>query len=1677
MSGPANWQSSVDSLIPDTFPNGTALSNPGTAAGVRYFKFTFTTTDTTSMNAYMTGNNWAGNEELIISIYVTSDNTSFGGNIINTTNIINIQSGVNLNTTNSSIGIPSNFSNLAFTIQNLQINTSYTIITRTIYNDSGNDLAIYFNSIQTNTKIPITYTETATIPFTPVDWPLYTTNMIPDVNPDNSALSNPGMGSGQRYFKFSFTTDDTTTTASLFVKTNSKSFTEEYFFRFYRNGFYTNFIDGASISNIQSGVNSSGDPLLGRSWYFNNNFSNFAFNFYNLASNTIYYIITRTSFNDDGPDVEFFLQSVQTSRPIPITYTETTSNTSLYQPTIPTNPEIPYVTLSNYSNAPNSGADYVGMDSAFSPQLVSYPLILYHNVDFQYGAYKLRWLNTNNTVNIVDAGITGTFTYNHSLGRYILTFDGYGRSNLYNNVWFTTTLATVTLTNLHTLPNVSYGTDINSIKSITYPITLYDNVDYTFNSYTLRYIASINEIYFYISTTLTLKFNYNNTFNAWVCYYDINNRSSVNNGTVFLTTNSTVISSTPVGWQSNITSIIPDVNPDNSPLSNPGLESGIRFFLFSFTTDTNRFYLDFFITTLSSSSNSNFIVSIFKSNSSSNLINNNNIFNIQSNVSLDSNEQRLQFSNSFNGLAFSLKNLDINSTYYIITKTIHNSTGPDIGLYLQSQYYQLPTPLTYFSTTNSQILYKNSLFSTTNIIPDLNPNSTPLSNPALGQSGDRLFRFSFTTPSTNSLTFYFTSLTNTQSIVYLFKENTFRNYLSLENIFNIQSSITSFDETNSIININTNLYGSEGFSIKNIFPNTTYYFFSKTTSNSTGSDIGMAILSKDTDSFISNITYEATDNNQTSIQFPTSVPGPPDIFIRPDAQDQKVTFYWSYPQNDGNSPISSYLLSSISHNCNIIFSSNTNGQHTLSSLTNNVEYSFQLAASNSIGLGAFSMYRSVKPGPYPSAMEISSVTINYESGSIAMNSILNSSINTPPIKYIIYTSIPLGQSRFNPTVSQVDIFFTNTSTSIINLNKNTNWNVFATAVNDPGYSPEVSTIIIFNNPNTNTDPESTFFRTHTNATNTVFFYRSTLQSNSISPVSSWTMLTWRANAFGLATILRSISDSRIYRCQFYDKLFNLLSTSGEFYGPATPSNFFGALDAPFFYGLYPSTNNLLNYLVFNCSTNTLVLSTLENVSSIGFDNSSGTLHSYFVFSARSNTTLTPTSNLYYFNPQSNNINTYHPTFFDTVGSIVTNSNTIDRKFYLICRPSLQSSGIYNKIYCFNNSTSFTSFNITSYNISVLNINNVFSKNILNIVDSANNFVFNFDLPQSNNPILSNAMATGTVTSQFTRFPSHNTNASTFFSSWRQNTTVNASCNLNIFSPSSSNIYSTAVANTTYTSANSPSFNVIAFYSSPSLFTAFATIDIAGNFSTYTTNFLSNGTSRVVAGSNANSIIYRLSNSSNPNQSFLYTFTYFNSTINFYSTLVNCNCTAFNLTSNSVHNYLGVNNGLSFYIPINGPPSLLGISATIFRNLTPPNNTAFGANSNGQIFVFSNDSLISTLNTTLVTTSNFNAACTQDACFFYYRTGGLCQIQRISTNGYYTAATNTTLSNQFTSIGILNFFTPTRRGVVINNDSVVGATNRSQTLLYNWNLDTFENYNTDYYGTSNQNTYSNSYSFF
>jgi hypothetical protein len=298
----------LTNVIPDTDPSGNALTNPGLISGIRFFKYAFITTGT-PYDVYINTNAYVNSEEIIYSIYQEGS-----GNIISdtTTNIIDL-SGVSIPLGATTMSLTANLRSVkAFRLTNLTAGTYY-IIMRTNYNESGVDVGL--GLFDGSTQIPLTYIQTGT---TEINNNLYTialTNVIPDVDTSGNSIG----GAGTRFFKFSFI--PTSSIYDVYMSTNGYASTEELIYSIYQDG-SGNIIDTTNITNF-NGVSVSGSTIITTNSMLNVN----AFKINNLIPNTLYYIITRTTYNDTGvafgSDIGIGLFDATTQTQANLTYVST----------------------------------------------------------------------------------------------------------------------------------------------------------------------------------------------------------------------------------------------------------------------------------------------------------------------------------------------------------------------------------------------------------------------------------------------------------------------------------------------------------------------------------------------------------------------------------------------------------------------------------------------------------------------------------------------------------------------------------------------------------------------------------------------------------------------------------------------------------------------------------------------------------------------------------------------------------------------------------------------------------------------------------------------------------------------------------------------------------------------------------------------------------------------------------------------------------------------------------------------------------------------------------------------------------------------------------------------------------------------------------------------------------
>jgi len=184
-------------------------------------------------------------------------------------------------------------------------------------------------------------------------------------------------------------------------------------------------------------------------------------------------------------------------------------------------------------------------------------------------------------------------------------------------------------------------------------------------------------------------------------------------------------------------------------------------------------------------------------------------------------------------------------------------------------------------------------------------------------------------------------------------------------------------------------------------------------------------------------------------------PSPPILTnqtIRPKANDSSLEFWWGYPSSIGGSAVTNYTLS-----CTDPPYSQTVGPSTfytrVNSLTNGSEYSFQISATNSNGESAPASYRTVAPGTKPSVVQNVSTTV-ISTGMVQIAWDAPASDGGAAIGW--YVVKPVSSSNTDPN-EYTSAYTTERSTIISTLNTASVYRFNVHAVNDPGYSPVVST--------------------------------------------------------------------------------------------------------------------------------------------------------------------------------------------------------------------------------------------------------------------------------------------------------------------------------------------------------------------------------------------------------------------------------------------------------------------------------------------------------------------------------------------------------------------------------------------------------------------------------------------
>jgi photosystem II stability/assembly factor-like uncharacterized protein len=203
-----------------------------------------------------------------------------------------------------------------------------------------------------------------------------------------------------------------------------------------------------------------------------------------------------------------------------------------------------------------------------------------------------------------------------------------------------------------------------------------------------------------------------------------------------------------------------------------------------------------------------------------------------------------------------------------------------------------------------------------------------------------------------------------------------------------------------------------------------------------------------------------------------SVPGVPQIHIRPKVTSRTIQFNWEPPASDGGSAITAYTIASAQDAESPYSIASTAREFVVTDLSNSVAYTYTITATNEIGEGPAATFRTVQPGlrapQVPSALALKTDPSN---ATVTWTPTTVSGQVSPLLGYSIRTKLTGSQPPYTNHGTPADY----TSTDISSLDLSNNGYVFrVAAVNDPGYSVALETNPVGNVQYTFTNPSATY---------------------------------------------------------------------------------------------------------------------------------------------------------------------------------------------------------------------------------------------------------------------------------------------------------------------------------------------------------------------------------------------------------------------------------------------------------------------------------------------------------------------------------------------------------------------------------------------------------------------------
>lgn len=135
-----------------------------------------------------------------------------------------------------------------------------------------------------------------------------------------------------------------------------------------------------------------------------------------------------------------------------------------------------------------------------------------------------------------------------------------------------------------------------------------------------------------------------------------------------------------------------------------------------------------------------------------------------------------------------------------------------------------------------------------------------------------------------------------------------------------------------------------------------------------------------------------------------SAPSAPNIFIRPRVYPGEIRFYWRPPTSDGGSPVLKYTLACASLAYSQDLSANV-ANFLVTGLTDRIDYTFTITATNAIGTGPAATFRTVQTGTIPFGPTLATVsTLNTSTTLVTWN--LSTIATESQPKWFVITTFP-----------------------------------------------------------------------------------------------------------------------------------------------------------------------------------------------------------------------------------------------------------------------------------------------------------------------------------------------------------------------------------------------------------------------------------------------------------------------------------------------------------------------------------------------------------------------------------------------------------------------------------------------------------------------------------------------